>query len=204
MNESVGGPIGELLNYITQNREEDKCNFFCSKSEIVFIGIVAITVKLLYHERISIEKEQIEREWVKDFFKNIEYGNEKSCCIETIMHYAKESRYSYEECLRQLYEIFEEDKKLLLNIIEFLIYVKLSNNFYEEDERFILKCIKIFNIDKNEYEEAKKHFIITENRAKEYNEKMEYYNSGKGFSENFPEGLKKYILKKFTEETAVW
>ena len=72
------------------------------------------------------------------------------------MHYAKESRYSYEEYLRQLYEIFEEDKKLLLNIIEFLIYVKLSNNFYEEeDERFILKCIKIFNIDKNEYEEAK-------------------------------------------------
>ena len=74
MNESVGGPIGELLNYITQNREEDKCNFFCSKSEIVFIGIVAITVKLLYHERISIEKEQIEREWVKDFFKNINYN----------------------------------------------------------------------------------------------------------------------------------
>lgn len=205
MKESVGGPIGELLDYIIKNRGEDKCNFFCSKCEVVFIGIVAATTKLLYRGSVSREKEQIEGEWIKDFFKNIEYEKEKNCCIDIIVRGVKESRYSYEEYLRQLYEIFEQDKKLLLNIIEFLVYVEIGNSLYEEeDERFILKCIKIFNIDRSEYEEARKQFIIIKNREKEYNEKIEYYNSSKAFSENFPEGLKKYILKKLNDETAVW
>jgi len=202
MKESVGGPIGDLVNYIINNKkEESNCNFFCSKCEVVYIGIIAATSKILHADSIDKEKEQLEEEWLEDFFNNIDYEREKKCCVETIIRGVRELKYSYDEYLRQIYELFAEDRKLLLNIIEFLLYVKLGDSPYEiTDERFLLKCIKIFNISREEYEAVKKRVIFKPNLRISNNEQLDYYNSEKAFSNDFPEGLKKYIRKKLTEE----
>lgn len=153
--ESISGPIGELISIIAKRcNVKESTGYFLSKKKIAFLAIVSIVGKIVFgDDDKKIEKNEeylkIGEQIAKDLMIKSKNGKD---VIEIVIEETKSRKYTIEEYARQIFEIFAIDEEILKSIMEFLIVISIIEiGFPEEEDTCLRKIAKIFRINELEY-----------------------------------------------------
>ena len=154
---ALGGPIGAILG-IAAGHGVDKVRkiddfkrhqkFSSDQKEQIFAtSVIALSAKLAKADG-NISKSEI-----LAFKKIFEFPKEDEKDISEIFNSAKENIDDYKEIAKQVFEVFREDKSLLLELLNSLFLIAYADgNLHSNEEIMLLEISKIFNFSKQEFE----------------------------------------------------
>tara|TARA_B100000963_G_C22636117_1_gene677735 strand:+ start:5171 stop:5929 length:759 start_codon:yes stop_codon:yes gene_type:complete len=200
---ALGGPLGAILGLAAghgvdkasiQNLKKRK-NFNDldneNREQVFATGVIAISAKLAKADGVVTNDEILK-------FKQIfEFSKDDEKVIARIFDQAKKDSEGYQVYAEQLYEVFQNNKKILENIIQSLFAIALADGlFHAKEEKVIKEISNIFRLKVEDYENIKNLF---EDTNKHNNNLERYYKLLEVNKEDhFDDITKKY--KKLVKE----
>lgn len=96
----------------------------------------------------------------------LNYNQKKE--IEVIFNREKSNPYDYEKPLFKIYELFDQERNILLSLLNIMFKIAYADmNIHPEQEKILSRAVGIFGLSDYDYEEIKNRYI--ENLDKYYN-----------------------------------
>ena len=159
---ALGGPVGAILGVaaghgVDRVSREKKSNkiFNAAEKEQVFVsGVISLAAKLSKADGVITKEEII------TFKKIFDFPKEDEKAISKLFNAAKVSTESYKDIANQIYEFFQKDKSLLLELLNSLFAIAYADNELHKNEKIMLEQIaKIFKFSGDEFEHLNSLFI---------------------------------------------
>ena len=159
---ALGGPVGAILGVaaghgVDRVSREKKSNkiFNAAEKEQVFVsGVISLAAKLSKADGVITKEEIITFKRIFDFPKEDERE------ISKLFNAAKDSTENYKDIANQIYEFFQKDKSLLLELLNSLFAIAYADNELHKNEKIMLEQIaKIFKFSGDEFEHLNSLFI---------------------------------------------
>lgn len=221
----VGGPIGAVMggvigNLFDQKSNKSSVNSRLNKKEesnmIFFTTTFSMLAKFAQADG-TVTKSEIKV--IDNFVKNELQLDERSrkLAIE-IFDEAKKSQDSFEDFAHQFYRYFQQQRSLLLSMLDLLMRIAVADNsFHHREKEYISRVKEIFNINDSQYESIKARYIQEDNLDKyykllevapeasmnevkrKYREKVKEFHPDNIIGKGLPEEFINFAEKKFKE-----
>ena len=222
----IGGPIGAILGAVIGHQFDkngENFNFgqqaqsFTSNERnqaVFFVSTFSMLAKMARADG-KVTREEINV--VDEFIKNqLHFDNDARDMAIKIFNVAKVSNESFDGFAQQFYGLFRNDRQMLVNMIELLTHLALSDGvLHPSEEQMLHRAAIIFNIDSAEFERIKSIFVQDKKKyyailgvnetdsddeiKKKYRQLVKEYHPDAVISRGMPEEFAKYAAEKFRE-----
>ena len=153
---ALGGPLGAILG-IAAGHGVDKASNYSEfsnkkyykkeeKEEIFASSVIALAAKISKADGIVSEEE------IRTFKKLFEFSKEDEGGISKIFNAAKKDISDFKLVAKQVFEVFQDERSLLLELLNSLFAIAYADgHFHEKEKSMLLEISKIFNINTNEF-----------------------------------------------------
>ena len=154
---ALGGPIGAILG-IAAGHGVDRVSRFDNfqsnnkfsseeKEQIFATSVIALEAK------IAKADGNISKSEVLAFKKIFEFPKEDEKAISEIFNSAKENIEDYKEIAKQVFDVFRNEKSLLLELLNSLFSIAYADgDLHYKEEIILLEISKIFSFSKDEFD----------------------------------------------------
>ena len=220
----VGGPIGAIFGAVI-GHQFDKSGqttggfkqVFSPQERsqaVFFVSAFSLAAKLARADG-KVTKEEINV--VDDFIRNqLRLDNDARDMAIKIFNVARNSPEPFDLFAQQFYELFRQDRQMLLSMLELLIKIATADgSIHAEEEKMIRRAVVIFSIDQHEYERLKAIYIKNNDKyyavlgadrnesdddiKKKYRKLVMEYHPDRMIAKGLPEEFTKHANKKFQE-----
>ena len=154
---ALGGPIGAILGIAAGHGVDRvrKLDSFESnqklsleqKEQIFATSVIALSAKIAKADG-NISKSEI-----LAFKKIFEFPKEDEKAISEIFNSAKENIEDYKEIAKQVFDVFRNEKNLLLELLNSLFSIAYADgDLHYKEEIILLEISKIFSFSKDEFD----------------------------------------------------
>ena len=154
---ALGGPIGAILGIAAGHGVDRvrKLDSFESnqklsleqKEQIFATSVIALSAKIAKADG-NISKSEI-----LAFKKIFEFPKEDEKAISEIFNSAKENIEDYKEIAKQVFDVFRNEKSLLLELLNSLFSIAYADgDLHYKEEIILLEISKIFSFSKSEFD----------------------------------------------------
>jgi len=220
----VGGPIGAVFGTVIGHQFDRSgqttggIKHVFSPQErsqaVFFVSAFSLAAKLARADG-RVTKEEIDV--VDNFIRTqLRLDNDARDMAIKIFNVARDSKESFDIFAQQFYELFREDRQMLISMLELLIKIaKADGTFHPNEEKMIKRAAIIFYIDLKEYERLKAMYVKNNNKyyailgavrnesdeeiKKKYRKLVMEYHPDRVISKGLPEEFTKFANKKFQE-----
>ncbi len=153
---ALGGPIGAILG-IAAGHSVDRVRKLDNidsnqklnneqKEQIFATSVIALSAK------IAKADGKISKSEILAFKKVFEFPKEDEKAISEIFNSAKQNIEDYKEIAKQVFDVFRNDKSLLLELLNSLFSIAYADgDLHPKEEGILLEISKIFNFSKDEF-----------------------------------------------------
>ena len=183
---ALGGPIGAILGIAAghgvdrvrrlDNIESNQKLSNEQKEQIFATSVIALSAKIAKADGNISESE------ILTFKKIFEFPKEDEKAISEIFNSAKQNVQDYKQIAKQVFDVFRDDKSLLLELLNSLFSIAYADgDLHSKEEIILLEISKIFNFSKDEFDS-----ILNIHNSKNSRESRSIYKSYKilGVTEN--------------------
>jgi len=209
LHDKIGGNINIGGGYQNQNQ-----NTQTERGTVVFVGIFSLLGKLAKIDGIISEEE--EQEVRKFINENMKLSGQEAEMAMKIFYEAEKSNHSYVEYANQLGQIFQNDRRMLNNIMDVLLKIAAADGVLDpNEEKMMLEVSRIFRISQSEYARMKTFYIketdkyykilgcnVTDDNEiikKKYRKMIMEYHPDKIISKDLPKEFVELANQKFRE-----
>lgn len=223
---AFGGPLGAVLGAAIGHNLHDKIegnvNFDggyqrmapTERGTVVFVGIFSLLGKLAKIDG-KISEEEVKE--VRNFInQNMKLKEQEAEMAMKIFYEAEKSTHSYGEYANQLGQIFQNDRRMLSNIMDVLLKIAAADGILDpNEEKMLLEVASIFRISQSEYERMKTFYIKDTDKyykilgctptddndtiKKKYRKMIMEYHPDKIISKDLPKEFVEFANEKFRE-----
>ena len=154
---ALGGPIGAILGIAAghgvdrvrklDNFESNQKLSSEQKEQIFATSVIALSAKIAKADG-NISKSEI-----LAFKKIFEFPKEDEKAISEIFNSAKENIEDYKEIAKQVFDVFRNEKSLLLELLNSLFSIAYADgDLHYKEEIILLEISKIFSFSKSEFD----------------------------------------------------
>ena len=183
---ALGGPIGAILGIaaghgvdkVSYNNLANRNDIYnrSKKEEVFASSVIALSAKLAKADG------KVSKNEILTFKKIFEFSKEDEIAVADIFNSAKNSVDGYEVIAKQIYEVFKNEKALLIEILNALFSIAYADGYLHPKEKIMLHNIsKFFYFSDQEFDSI---YNIFYNRGSK--QKADHKSSYKilGVSEN--------------------
>ena len=154
---ALGGPIGAILGIAAghgvdrvrklDSSESNQKLSLEQKEQIFATSVIALSAKIAKADG-NISKSEI-----LAFKKIFEFPKEDEKAISEIFNSAKENIEDYKEIAKQVFDVFRNEKSLLLELLNSLFSIAYADgDLHYKEEIILLEISKIFSFSKSEFD----------------------------------------------------
>tara|TARA_E500000178_G_scaffold318059_1_gene339119 strand:+ start:531 stop:1292 length:762 start_codon:yes stop_codon:yes gene_type:complete len=154
---ALGGPIGAILGIAAghgvdrvrklDSSESNQKLSLEQKEQIFATSVIALSAKIAKADG-NISKSEI-----LAFKKIFEFPKEDEKAISEIFNSAKENIEDYKEIAKQVFDVFKNEKSLLLELLNSLFSIAYADgDLHYKEEIILLEISKIFSFSKSEFD----------------------------------------------------
>ena len=220
----VGGPIGAIFGAVIGHQFDKNgqstggfTKVFSPQERsqaVFFVSAFSMAAKLARADG-RVTKEEINI--VDDFIRNqLRLDNDARDMAIKIFNVARNSREPFDVFAQQFYELFRQDRQMLMTMLELLIKIATADGtIHSEEEKMIRRAAVIFYIDQNEFGRLKDIYIKNNDKyyavlgasqsdsddeiKKKYRKLVMEYHPDRVIAKGLPEEFTKFANKKFQE-----
>ena len=175
---ALGGPIGAILGIAAghgvdrvrklDSSENNQKLSLEQKEQIFATSVIALSAKIAKADG-NISKSEI-----LAFKKIFEFPKEDEKAISEIFNSAKENIEDYKEIAKQVFDVFKNEKSLLLELLNSLFSIAYADgDLHYKEEIILLEISKIFSFSKGEFDSIS-NIHSSKNSEKFYNINKSY------------------------------
>ncbi|MFP4017295.1 MAG: co-chaperone DjlA [Halanaerobiales bacterium] len=159
---AIGGPLGAVIGGVIGNVFDNGGNGQLTTEEeanaVFFTTTFSMLAKFAQADGVVTRSEVYV---IDNFVKNeLRLDNETKDLAIKIFDEAKRSQVPFEDFANQFYNLFRNDRTLLISMVDLLMKVAMADDkFHENESRYINKVASIFKISQNELESIKARYI---------------------------------------------
>ena len=154
---ALGGPIGAILGIAAghgvdrvrklDSSESNQKLSLTQKEQIFATSVIALSAKIAKADG-NISKSEI-----LAFKKIFEFPKEDEKAISEIFNSAKENIEDYKEIAKQVFDVFTNEKSLLLELLNSLFSIAYADgDLHYKEEIILLEISKIFSFSKDQFD----------------------------------------------------
>ena len=164
----VGGPIGAIFGAVIGHQFDKSGQSIGGFKQVFspqersqavfFVSTFSMAAKIARADG-RVTKEEINV--IDDFIRNqLRLDNDARDMAIKIFNVARDSKEPFDVFAQQFYELFRQDRQMLLSMLELLIKIATADGtIHSEEEKMIRRAGVIFYIDQNEYERLKTIYV---------------------------------------------
>lgn len=169
---ALGGPIGAILGIAAGHGVDKASNYEKSSSEKKYLrkdqkeeffatSVIALSAK------IAKADGKVSKTEILTFKKIFEFPKEDEKAIADIFNVAKDSVDDYKEISKQVFDVFKNDKSLLIELLNSLFSIAYADGYLHPKEKtMLLEISHIFNLSREEFDSIFNIFNKSSNKEK--------------------------------------